>query len=188
MRRATLLTIVMGLLLALTAGAALALTYNRIECSSDPCTGTNRADLMIGTNKAELIRSGPAFDKILARGGNDSVHGQAGNDTMNGEDGNDTLKGSFGDDYIRGYNGSDTLYGHPGSDRLRGGPGNNDTIYAAGDTSNRDYVHCGTGTGDTAYLDTNDVVDGVVADTLVVNSGFSCERIFVNGILIPTGP
>ncbi len=186
MRRATTLTITVGLLLALTAATAWAVTYNPVQCSTNPCNGTAGADAIYGTAAAETINAGLGDDRAVGRAGNDEVNGGDGNDTVNAEEGADTVRGSFGNDYLNGAAGADTIYGGPGDDSMYGTE-NDDTIYASGDASNRDYVDCGTGT-DRAYLDSNDVVDGVLAQTVVVNTARSCERLYVNGVLIPTGP
>lgn len=186
MKRASLLTIIVGLLLAFTVGATWAATLNPVQCSTNPCNGTAVADKIFGTSRADVINAGGGGDSVFGRASDDNMQGAGGNDTMTGEEGADVLRGSFGKDYMIGDEGNDRVYGGPDNDTMRG-VGDNDRIYAANDASNRDDINCGTGT-DVAYVDSNDVVDGVLADTLVVNTGLSCERLYVNGILIPTGP
>ena len=175
MKRATLLTITVGLLLVLTAGMALAANI----------VGTNGGDRLKGTPNADTISGRGGNDRVAAAGGADTVHGNDGVDFLYGEGGSDTMYGDPGDDLMVGAAGNDTIFGGPDDDRVRGVDGN-DEILVAGDASNRDYVNCGNGT-DTARVDSNDVVDGVVAETLVVNTAQTCERIFVNGIMVPTG-
>lgn len=185
MKRTALLTIMTGVLLAMMASAAWAINYNQVRCSGNPCNGTDRADKIIGTAKNDVIGARSGNDRVVARAGNDEAKGGPGNDTIYGKAGADTLWGAPGNDFLSGATGDDTLYGGPGDDKLRG-HGGDDTIYAAGDTSNRDYVNCGPGDADTAYVDTNDTVDGVVAETVVVNTALSCETLYVNGISVPT--
>jgi Ca2+-binding RTX toxin-like protein len=178
---------VMAVLLALTAGAAWAITYNPVKCSGNPCNGTDVADKIIGTDNRDEIGARSGNDRVLTRGGSDKANGGPGDDQVYGEDGADTLHGSLGNDFLSGADGPDTIFGGPDDDRARS-HGGNDTINVEGDSSNRDFVNCGAGDSDTARVDSNDVVDNTVAETLVVNTAMSCERIFVNGILIPTGP
>jgi Ca2+-binding RTX toxin-like protein len=176
MRRTTLFAIVVALIVALSAGTALAKEF----------IGTAGPDNLNGTDNADTMFGRMGNDRVAAAGGPDEATGNQGNDAVYGEQGNDTLKGDLGDDFVSGGGGGDTIYGGPDDDRMRGVDGN-DNIFAAGDASNRDYVDCGADR-DTAHVDSNDIVDGVEADTLVLNSGLSCERLFVNGIEIPKRP
>lgn len=188
MKRATLMTIVVGLLLALTAGTTLAAT-NLIDCPNRPdgdCVGTTADDNIRGTGNAENIGAGEGDDQVRAFGGADDVTGGDGADDLYGDDGGDAMKGSLGNDYIVGGAGGDEIIGGGDNDRARGTDGN-DTIRVNGDASNRDFVNCGADT-DTAYVDSNDVVDDTLAETIVVNTATTCERLFVNGILIPIRP
>ncbi|CAN5538408.1 hypothetical protein BH24ACT22_BH24ACT22_15070 [soil metagenome] len=109
----------------------------------------------------------------------------AGDDTLYGQGGADDINGGPGKDLIGGGDGPDRLVGGAGSDRIKGGPGN-DNIFAANDEAS-DFVFCGAGF-DSARVNSNDVVDGAVANTLVTSAVTSCERLFVNGILLPTAP
>ena len=169
MRRATILTLVAALLLAVTAGAAVAMDIR----------GTNGPDKLTGTNKA---------DKINALSGKDEVNGLRGPDVLNGGFGPDLLHGARGDDNFSGAPGDDTVIGNQGDDTIKGGVGRDvlegrsdeDRIIAAGD-GQRDEVNCGFGV-DEAVVDLNDVVDGqLVSSVLSVGSLVgtigSCETV-----------
>jgi hypothetical protein len=88
MRRAGVFLVAAALLLALSAGAALAKNF-------------------IGT-------SGP--DTIRGTDGPDFIDGKAGNDRLFGRDGRDTIMGRDGADLIKGGRGPDRLVGGPGAD------------------------------------------------------------------------
>src|SRR5918998_90288 len=92
-RRATILTLVAALLLAVTAGVAVAKDIR----------GTNGPDILAGTNNA---------DKISALSGKDEVRGLRGPDVLNGGTGPDLLQGNRGDDTIKGAPGDDTVIGN----------------------------------------------------------------------------
>ena len=91
-----------------------------------------------------------AADVILAKAGNDDCYGGSGADEIRCGAGNDRVDGGFGED------------------DLFGGPAN-DTILAA--DGKVDYVNCGLGDNDTAYVDEEDDVDPAQAA--------SCENLFV---------
>lgn len=155
MRRATLLTMVAALMLALTAGVAVAKVID----------GTKGNDKLVGTSRA------------------DTLNGFAGNDKLYGKGGNDTLKGYIGDDpVLRGAAGDDTILGGIGSDRSFGDAGD-DTIRTVGDTQ-VDFVNCGADV-DFAEVSGNDVVDGTAASALTTTTLTSCEQITVDGIPVP---
>jgi hypothetical protein len=82
--------------------------------------------------------------------------------------GNDDCDGGSGADEIRCGVGNDRVDGGFGQDDLYGGP-DNDTILAA--DGRVDYVNCGLGNNDTAYVDENDEVDPAQAA--------ACENLFV---------
>jgi len=183
-----LFAVLATLMVALTAGTALA-ALNLVKCPTGPggkCVGTANADNIRGTSRADDIKAYLGNDQIHAFGGADDVTAGPGADTTYGYGGGDTINGSTGNDFLHGGADGDVIIGGADNDRTRGEDGN-DSLRVAGDTSNRDYVNCGAGS-DTAFVDSNDVVDEAVAQTLVVNTATSCERLFVNGILIPTGP
>jgi serralysin len=156
MKRATLLTALVGLILALTASVAVAAVIN----------GGGGNDVLAGTNQRDVIDGGA---------GNDRLYGKGGNDTLKGAIGSDILSGSTGaDELIGGLSGNDEAYG----------AGGNDTIKIGGDAGD-DYAFCGGGLDDTAHVSPNDFVDNTAIDTLALNPGLSCEHIFVNGVPLP---
>jgi Ca2+-binding RTX toxin-like protein len=106
MRKMVLLLAVVGAMVALTAGAALAVT-------EDAGSGN---DTVVGTN-------GP--DKLYGGSGNDWVYGLGGADRVGGGSGNDpALSGGPGRDSISGGSGNDTVYAADGYvDRIECGSG-----------------------------------------------------------------
>ena len=160
MRRATLLVLVAALLVALTAGVAMARTFD----------GTKKDDKLVGTNRA------------------DTLNGFAGDDKLYGKGGNDTLKGYIGNDFpMRGASGEDTILGGVGADRGYGDAGD-DFIKMVGDAQ-QDFVNCGEdadGTDvDRAEVSGNDLVDGTLAGALTTTLGLSCEVLVVDGVPVP---
>jgi Ca2+-binding RTX toxin-like protein len=133
MRRTTTVTLVAAVLLALTAGAALAAMSDPINCPHpDPTNET------------------PAYD-CEGTNGDETMNGTSGPDYMAGLAGNDTLNGNDGDDKI------DALEpdGDKGADTVSGGPGN-DTI--AANDGFKDDIRCGPGSRDIVYSDKGDIV------------------------------
>ena len=125
MRRRTWLPLLglVGALLALAAGGALAAT---MLCPFEPaarCTGT---------------------------AGDDAIYGTADGDRIFGRRGNDGIFAGYGDDRLDGGDGADTLSGGPGRDALVGGPGD-DQLHA--DDGVADAVDCGPGQRDEAWFD-----------------------------------
>jgi hypothetical protein len=92
MKRIFLVAVAGALLLALSAGTALAI--NIIQCNNVPCNGTNNADRIferIGNHKE---------DRILARDGNDVVDAskyKRDSDRVRGDGGNDRIRTDDGD-------------------------------------------------------------------------------------------
>jgi Ca2+-binding RTX toxin-like protein len=178
MKRATLMAVVVGLLLALTAGVAVAREIN----------GTSRSETLRGTSNADTISGRGGNDVIRGRAGNDELKGGDGKDRVYGMGGNDKVAGDFGDDPIlRGGPGNDTVVGRAGSDRMTGDAGD-DTIRAVNDTK-QDFINCGEDADgqdvDTAYVNGQDVVDSQQASLITTTVGVSCEVLFVDGIRIP---
>ena len=106
MRRVVQLAMLMGLMLALSAGVAYAAV---IQCDGGLCLGTPEDEIITGTNLA---------DQIFGKGGDDTIYGLGQTDTLVGGGGNDTLYGGPGHDVLRGSSGDDDLYGGP--DETRG--------------------------------------------------------------------
>lgn len=120
MKRASLLTVSVMLLLVLTTGVALAATIN----------GTSRDDFLRGTNSADKIDARGGNDEVRARAGNDQVFGGTQRDTLYGMEGADLIVGGDGNDGLEGGTGNDTLKSHNdgNADNLSCGPGN-DTAF-----------------------------------------------------------
>ncbi len=82
--------------------------------------------------------------------------GGPGADELRGGPGSDSLTGNTGNDVLRGGTGEDSLYGGPGNDR----------IFASGDPTDEqgrtahDFVACGGGRHDVAFVDRADRVSG----------------------------
>jgi hypothetical protein len=173
MKRATLLAMLVGLLLALSAGVALAAQIQCPNRDGNLCVGTNGPDKMQGSLNADIMRG---------YGGNDVAIGGYGNDSIYGVDGGDRLEGRPGNDFISGGTGADLILTADGRDEAYGG-GNNDTIRAYRD-DNPDFINCGGGNADTADVQSGDYVDGQLAATLVGTSVLSCEKVIVNGVVV----
>ena len=112
--------------------------------------GTFGPDDLTGTNR---------MDRIYGLGAADVILGKVGNDDCDGGGGADEIRCGVGNDRVDGGFGHDDLYGGP----------DNDTILAA--DGRMDYVNCGLGNNDTAYVDKNDEVDPAQAA--------ACENLFV---------
>lgn len=137
-----------------------------------------------GSTLAATIYGTIGNDRIVGTAQNDQIQARSGNDLIYGADGNDVLYGQDGDDLMYGGNGNDQVVGGVGSDRLYGRPGN-DFINSAINDDDPDYIQCGPGT-DTASIQVEDVVDGINASNIFSSRQTSCERLFINGILIPS--
>jgi len=171
MRRLTLLTVLVGIMLALGATAAMAKNIN----------GTNGPNDLRGTSGSDRINARGGADEIHALGGADELLGGSGNDKVFGGDGADTATGGSGDDTVSGGLGGDTLKGGIGNDEIEGRDGD-DTLLASGD-GERDEVKCGDGT-DVAEVDLNDVVDDQLVSSVGAAPGdiisiLSCETVRV---------
>ena len=170
MKRATLLTITVALVVALTAGVALAATF----------VGGPGNNNISGTNGDDFIRG---------LGGNDTLQGRLGNDRIYGGDGADRAYGSPGNDVLNGSAGNDRLYPQEGRDTVSGANGD-DRILARGDGV--DKIYCGPGF-DVAYVSINDLVGGTSVNdilssvTTVEQDALSCEVLVLEGLRIPLG-
>lgn len=166
MRRLILLMSTVALLVTASAGVALAANV----------FGTNGDDTLFGTAQADDIRG---------KGGNDELRGGAGDDALHGGNGNDVIYGHGDDDILKGGFGGDRLRPGDGRDQVFGGPGN-DLIESFRD-DDPDFINCGGGY-DTANVQAGDYIDGQRASTFVGTEVLSCERVFVNGILVINRP
>jgi hypothetical protein len=95
-------------------------------------TGTNGGNELKGTNRA---------DKIRGLGGQDYINGRAAADELYGARGKDKVRGQRGGDYINGGRDTDKLFGDRGNDTMKAKDGF------------KDYVNCGAGANDKAYVD-----------------------------------
>jgi Ca2+-binding RTX toxin-like protein len=117
LRRAITLAVVMGLVLTLGAGAALAAT---IQCTGGFCEGTPEDDIIFGTD---------GQDQIFGLAGDDEIYGLRNSDTLVGGRGDDYLEGGPGHDVLRGKQGNDTLVGGPDTTK---GPRRTDEYFCGG--------------------------------------------------------
>ena len=150
MRRASVFLVAVALLLALSAGVALAKNF----------IGTSGPNVIVGTNRADFIDG---------KGGNDQLFGRDGRDTILGRDGNDLIEGGRGPDRLTGGYGDDTIYGGGGNDAVNGGPGD-DTIIVGDDANGpkgADQYACGGG---------YDIVYVSSADNSTLQDEENCEE------------
>ncbi len=96
MRKLALLLAVVGAMVALTAGVALAVTED----------AGNGKDIVVGTDAADELYGGSGADRVYGYGSGDYVSGGSGSDPM--------LLGGAGRDGISGGSGSDTVYAADG--------------------------------------------------------------------------
>lgn len=115
MKRFGLVLVVGALLLALSAGLALAVLRE----------GDNGDNRLVGTPGDEVGQ-----DTLIGKGGDDELIGRSAADQLDGGDGDDTL---------RGQPGNDTLVGGPGNDTILMDEGF-DFVFAADDE--RDIIDC----------------------------------------------
>lgn len=115
MKRFGLVLVVGALLLALSAGLAMAVLRE----------GDNGNDRLVGTSGDEV--------------GQDTLIGKGGEDELTGRSAADQLDGGPGDDDLRGQPGNDTLVGGSGNDDIFMGPGF-DFVFAADDEE--DLIDC----------------------------------------------
>jgi hypothetical protein len=152
-----------ALMLALTAGLALAL--NQINCGSGSqnpltpeCFGTDQDDLIEGRDARDIIFANDGDDKVNAQYGEDDVYGETGRDKIEGGgegpqygplEGLDKLYGGSDDDVLQDIRAGRDF------DELRGGEGN-DRLNAY-DSDPLDILNCGPGRDDTAIFDADNI-------------------------------
>lgn len=122
MRKIAILLAAMGLMLAITAGTALAVTK----------IGTNGPNRLVGTAQNDTLRGLGGNDVLIGKGDNDRLFGGAGRDRLIGGADSDLLVGGPGNDFI---NARDP--GRPEGDRINCGEGF-DTVLV--DPSTEDIV------------------------------------------------
>jgi len=109
MRKVFVVLAVAGLLAAMAAPAALAISK---ACTATPCGGTNGAD------ELRERRGNGLADNISGKGGKDTLRAErygSDRDVLKGGAGNDTLN-------ARDRDSRDTLEGGPGTDSCKGDP------------------------------------------------------------------
>jgi Ca2+-binding RTX toxin-like protein len=145
MRKITRMISLVALMVALTAGVAVAATLS----------GTSGPDRIVGT----------ASDTIDGLGGNDTLYGAGGSDFMNGNAGRDYVNGGYGNDRVAGGSGYDHVYGGAGSD-LVSDPYGNDVLTGGpgGDT-----IDAGAGND---YISSGETASAVQQDTVICGSGY----------------
>lgn len=152
-KRTLLVCLAVTIVLALTAGVALAVTK---QCDAR-CAGTEGNDTLLGT-----------------RGGNDMA-GLGGNDVLKGFESFDQLIGEDGNDELFGGKGGDILYPGPGGDMVRGGEGSD--IYHFEADFGRD-VAIDTQTAGAARPNTVVVRRGITSDMIInLNSSANASEI-----------
>lgn len=169
MRRSVLAFALMGVVLLLLAGTALA---RNISCNDNRCFGTNRSDTMRGTN---------ARDNMAGRGGNDEMFGGGNGDTMRGGTGADIMRGESGRDRMYGNSDNDTMNGGPFGDRIVAGTGVDSVVGENGSDhidirdGVQDSVRCGNG-NDTVVVDLADRAGFPIDDFIALTS---CENVII---------
>lgn len=167
MRRAILLMTVVGIVLVVVSGVALAASQ----------TGTEAADTLTG---------GASTDRLAGGGDHDTISGKAGNDELYGDQVSDTLDGGPGNDLLDGGG----HYPGGGGDRLIGGK-DSDFINAADDFGS-DLVEAGEGGAtddDTCIVDVGDRVFDSASSSFVQITALAqgngpvgdCENVTVVG-------
>ena len=143
MRRLTLLFVVMGAMLAVSAGAALAATETG-GSGNDVLKGTDGPDTLRGGSGADLIFGFRGADLLYGNSGWDRIHAGAGPDVVSGDSGADVLHAGLGQDNIFGDSGNDVVYAKDGY---------------------QDYIDCGSG-NDWVQYDAFDVLKNCEAGPL----------------------
>lgn len=136
--------------LAVAMAAPLAL-------ADDVLNGTAGPDTIVGSAGKDRINGLGGNDNLNGWAGRDQIRGGAGADVIVGGRGSDVLIGEAGNDVIRGGPGIDEIIGGSGKDRIFGG-GGNDIIRA--EYGGVDYINCGDGAHDVAFIDAFDTVTG----------------------------
>jgi hypothetical protein len=180
MRRPAALLAATVTLFALLAAVAYAAV---IQCTGNPCVGTDEPDQITGTLQRDRIFARDGADDVIARQGNDYVKAGAGDDGVSVGGGNDEALGVGGDDDLGGGAGDDVLRGGdsssggptaagptppaetlsdkagPDADDVFGGPGGEDIDVQDGDDD--DFAHCGPADGGAGSVaaDPGDTVD-----------------------------
>lgn len=162
MRRSATILAVMGIALAVCAGAAFAAT---LECTAGRgCVGTDGPDTLNGSTGSDDIDGRQAGDQLFGNEGHDWISGDAYAAADTTTDGDDSISGGSESDGMAGFGGSDLLSGGSGSDYIDAversrnpgedtvqGNGGNDFIDAI--DGSPDAIDCGAGRRDRVYYD-----------------------------------
>ena len=173
MRRTILVMAMAALMVALTAGMALAVVKNggpgdntlRGTSAPDELNGNKGDDKLFGLGRQDVLSGGSGDDFIKGGAGRDSIFGgfapvaddpdtpeePTGDDTIFGGPGGDSISGGVGNDAIHGDAGPDEIFGNTGRDRIVVAE---EVFPKKGEV---DEVSCGGGT-DVVVVDPNDEV------------------------------
>jgi hypothetical protein len=134
-----LLAALMVLLVALPAMA------DTIACKAgQPCSGTDRADVLKGSDGQNKIRGLAGEDRLWGFDGPDVLRGGFDSDAVRGGAGDDSIAGGSGVDFVYGGRAADRINPGMGHDKVFGGLGN-DTIRTWADNGSTDKISCGGG-------------------------------------------
>ena len=197
MRRAILLLALMGVMVIVASGVALAVTKIGTD-GPDTLRGTNGADNLLGEGGNDVLFALGGRDNLLGGNGKDwvlggnerrpfggdkNLMGGAGNDGVVGGTGSDKLLGGEGNDFLLGDNGSDSAVmggegkdlvdGGRGADRIVGAEGTDILIEGALDNPWKDVLSGGA--GDDIF-----VVDNVPATKDIVSCGEGFDRVLAD--------
>ncbi|HYU59037.1 MAG TPA: hypothetical protein VEO00_13460 [Actinomycetota bacterium] len=203
MRRSLVMAAAIVAVVALLAGQALAADIIGTNGSdtiqgtpgNDNINGLNGHDTIYGNNGGDIILGSYGFDKLIGNDDPDTLYGNAGNDRLWGEV---QLCGYTPSPARDDKGGGPTFTPCPGPDldKFYGG-NNNDVIHAddmplfttnqadptiIGDPSQGEFVSCGAGSGDVAWVDNNDYARAQVNASPLFQT---CETIVMNGQVQP---
>ena len=121
-----------------------------IQCTINPCIGTNGPEGIKADAKSNQINGKAGDDSIWSFAGNDEICGGSGNDYIEGGDGNDIILPDMSTKNFCDQNvqyGADTVLGGDGDDVIFSGS----QIYTTASDGHKDTIDCGPGL-DTAYI------------------------------------
>jgi hypothetical protein len=162
MRRLVLLTVLVGMMVAMTAGVALAKNIS----------GTAKNDRLAGTSEADRINGKGGDDKVYGKGGDDFVQGASGDDLITGSSGDDSLIAGLGRDQVQASGGDDTVKADNGDVR--------------------DKIFCGSGFDvarlDIKDLVGGSSVQEILSSVTEVDGpALTCEVMVIDGLRVPLG-
>jgi Ca2+-binding RTX toxin-like protein len=142
------------------AGACAVLLAGGASAQAAPPTGifgqcTNPIPGLVGGAGNDNIVGTAAGEGLIGNAGMDCLAGHGGDDRLSGGLGNDELGDGAGNDSVHGGPEWDAILGGAGNDSLYGDDGDDYIVAADGEV---DYVDCGPGSFDEAYVDEIDKV------------------------------